>query len=202
MLTSLVDRIQNLPAVGVYVVVGLLVFAEDAIFVGFVIPGETAAVLGGVIASRGHVHIAAVLAIVVSAAVLGDQVGYSVGHRFGPTVLGSRLLRGRRRQLDNAQDLLARRGGFAVFAGRFIAFFRAVMPALAGMSTMRRRKFLVWNAAGGLVWGVAYALLGYLAGNSYARVERVFGRWVAVVLAVAVLALLVGWLIRRRRAER
>jgi len=201
-LTSLVDRVQQLPAGWVYAVVGLLVFAEDAIFIGFVIPGETAAVLGGVIASRGHVDVVAIAVIVVAAAILGDQVGYSVGARVGPAVLGSRILRSRRAQLENAQDLLARRGGFAVFAGRFLAFFRAVMPALAGMSTMRRSRFLGWNAAGGLVWGVAYVVLGYLAGNSYQRVEKVFGRGAAVAVAVVVVAVIIAWRLRRRRAER
>lgn len=199
MLTSLVDRIQELPAGWVYGVVGLLVFAEDAIFIGFVIPGETATVLGGVLASRGHVHLAVVIAVVVLAAILGDQVGYTVGQRIGPAVLGSRLLRSRAPQLDRAQDLLARRGGIAVFSGRFIAFFRAVMPALAGMSEMTRVRFLAWNAAGGLVWGVGYVLLGYLAGNSYARVETVLGRGIAVALAVLVVSAVVIWQVRRHR---
>lgn len=199
MLTSLVDRIQQLPAGWVYAVVGLLVFAEDAIFVGFVIPGETAAVLGGVIATRGRVHLTVVLAVVVLAAVVGDQVGYTVGQRIGPAVLRSRLLRSRSSQLASAQDLLARRGGIAVFSGRFIAFFRAVMPALAGMSAMTRARFFCWNAAGGLVWGVGYVLLGYLAGNSYARVEKVLGQWVAVALAVGVVSAVAVWQVRRHR---
>lgn len=202
MLTSLVDRILNLPAGWVYTVVGLLVFIEDALFVGFVIPGETAAVLGGVVASRGHVHVVLVAAIVVVAAIVGDQVGFTVGERFGPRLLDSRFLRGRRPQLAKAQDFLARRGGAAVFGGRFLAFFRAVMPALAGMSGMHRfRRFLPWNAAGGLVWGVGYVLLGYLAGNSYARVEKLLGRGFAVAAAVVVVAVLIGWRIRRHRAE-
>lgn len=199
MLTSLVDRVQQLPAGWVYAVVGLLVFAEDALFVGFVIPGETAAVLGGVIATRGRVHLAVVLVIVVLAAVIGDQVGYTVGQRIGPAVLRGRLLSGRRAQLSGAQDLLARRGGIAVFSGRFIAFFRAVTPALAGMSAMTRSRFFRWNAAGGLVWGVGYVLLGYLAGNSYAHVEKVFGRWVAVAVAVLVVGAVVVWRVRRHR---
>jgi membrane-associated protein len=201
-LTSLVDRVQQLPAGWVYAVVGLLVFAEDAIFVGFVVPGETATVLGGVLASRGHVHLAVVLAVVIVAAITGDQVGFTIGQHLGPAILRSRLLRGRRAQLDRAQDTLARRGGVAVFAGRFIAFFRAVMPALAGMSSMTRPRFLAWNAAGGITWGTAYVLLGYLAGNSYAHVEKVFGRWVAVVVAVAVVAALAVWQVRRHRRER
>ena len=81
------------------------------------------------------------------------------------------MLRSRRERLDRARDFLARRGGTAVFLGRFVAFFRAVMPALAGTAGMRYPKFLAFNAAGGIVWGVGFVLLGYLAGNSYAAVE-------------------------------
>ncbi len=75
----------------------------------------------------------------------------------------------------------------AVFLGRFVAFLRAVMSFLAGTSRMRYRRFLAYNAAGGRVWGVGSVLLGYLAGNSYAAIERTFGRAVALLAAAVVL---------------
>ena len=78
-MTGLLDHLFNLNPVWVYLVVTALVFAEDALFVGFVLPGETAAVLGGVIASRGHVHLTLVIVLVVAAAILGDTVGYELG---------------------------------------------------------------------------------------------------------------------------
>ena len=88
-----------------------------------------------------------------------------------------------------------------MFLGRWVAFFRAVMPALAGTSQMPYRKFLVFNAAGGIAWGVAVVLVGYLAGASYAKVEKSLGRGTAlVVLAVAVTALL-AWRVRRHREQ-
>jgi membrane protein DedA with SNARE-associated domain len=186
----------------VYVLVGSLVFAEDALFVGFVLPGETAAVLGGVVASRGTVSLPGITLVVVVAAIVGDSVGYEVGNRFGPRILQIRLLARHQTRLGQAQDLLARRGGTAVFLGRFVAFFRAVMPALAGISHMRYRRFLPFNAAGGLVWGVGFVLLGYFAGNSYARIEKLVGRTLAIVVAIVVIAALIVWRVRRSRAER
>jgi len=75
-------------------------------------------------------------------------------------------------RIDAARAVLARRGGRAVFLGRFVAFLRAVMPFLAGTSHMRYWRFLAYNAAGGLVWGIGCVLLDYLAGNSYAAIER------------------------------
>jgi len=201
MLSSIVNQILTVSPVLVYVLVGALVFAEDAIFVGFVIPGETAALLGGVDASRGNVNVYAVAAIVVVAAIAGDTVGYEIGKHVGERVLRWKPLQKRKAGLDSAQDLLARRGGAAVFLGRFVAFFRAVMPALAGTSRMPYRRFLRWNALGGLVWGVGYVLLGYLAGNSYAAVAHTVGTTTAVVVAAIVVVGLVAWRIVRHRRQ-
>lgn len=196
---SVVDTILGASPWVVLGVVALVVFAEDALFVGFVLPGETAAVLGGVAAHRGHVALPAVIVVVVVAAIVGDTVGYEVGRHLGPRLLGLRMLDKRRGRLDDAQHFLARRGGSAVLLGRWVAFFRAVMPALAGAARMPYRTFIVWNATGGLLWGTAVVLAGYLAGASYARVEQAIGRDGAVVaLAIALLGVVV-WRVRRHR---
>jgi membrane-associated protein len=200
-MSGVVERLLALHGAVVYVIVGVVVFAEDALFFGFVLPGETAAIIGGVAASQRHVSLVATMVVVVAAAILGDSAGYEVGRHFGPRLLDSRLLRSRRRRLDSARDLLARRGGAAVFLGRFVAFFRAVMPALAGSAPMPYPKFLAYNAAGGIVWGAGCVVLGYLAGNSYRTVEHAVGRGTAVAAAVIVVALVVGWRIRRHRRQ-
>jgi len=199
--TSFLDPLLSAPPWAVLSVVALVVFAEDALFVGFVLPGETAAILGGVAASRAHVSVAAVLVVVVAAAIIGDSVGYELGRKVGPRILALDLMRRRRRRLDAAQAYLARRGGMAVFLGRWTAFLRAVMPALAGSARMPYGRFLAYNAAGGIVWGVAVVLAGFFAGESFTRVEGVLGKASAVVLAVVVVAALVVWRVRRRRSE-
>ncbi|HEV7656264.1 MAG TPA: DedA family protein [Mycobacteriales bacterium] len=201
-MSGLLESVLTAPPALVYLVVAALVFAEDAFFVGFVIPGETAAILGGVAAARGNVGLTGMLVAVILAAVVGDSVGYEVGRSLGPRILRARMLDRHRDRIDGARSLLARRGSAAVFLGRSVAFFRAVMPALAGMAMMPYRRFLIANAAGGIVWGVATVLLGYLAGNSYERVEKTFGRGAAIVLAVVVIALVAAWVVRRRRSER
>jgi membrane-associated protein len=197
---SFINQILSAPSWAVLGLVGLVVFVEDALFVGFVIPGETAAVLGGVAASRGHVPLLAVIPVVILAAILGDSVGYEVGRQVGTRILGLRLMDKRRKRLEDAQGFLARRGGAAVFLGRWVAFFRAVMPALAGTARMPYPMFLAFNAAGGIVWGTVVVLVGYLAGESYAKVEATLGRDAAlVVLAIALIALLI-WQVRKHRA--
>jgi membrane protein DedA with SNARE-associated domain len=196
-MTTLIDRMFAVPGPWAYMIIAALVFAEAALFVGFVLPGETAAVLGGVLAATGRLSLATVLVVVVVAAVAGDSVGYEVGRHFGPRILGARPLRRHAGRLDGARGRLQERGGWAVFLARFTAFLRAVMPALAGASRMPYRSFLAYNAAGALVWGVV--LLGFFAGHSYAAAERALGRTSAVLLAAVVLALAVGVLVRRRR---
>jgi len=199
-MNAIIDQIMNAPTWAVLGLVALVVFVEDALFVGFVIPGETAAILGGVAASLGHAPLAAVILVVIIAAIVGDSVGYEVGRHVGSRILDLRALQRRRKRLDDAQDFLARRGGVAVFLGRWVAFFRAVMPALAGTARMPYPTFLAFNAAGGIVWGIAVVLIGYFAGQSYAKVEGTLGRVAAlVVLGIAVIAMLV-WQIRKHRA--
>jgi membrane-associated protein len=201
-MSGLVDRVLGLPGWLVLLITGLVVFVEDALFVGFVVPGETVALLAGAAAKLGHVSLVGVLVVVVVAAIVGDTVGYEVGRHVGPRILELPILQRRRARLDDARGFLARRGGSAVFLGRWVAFFRAVMPALAGTARMPYGRFLAFNAAGGLAGGVDVVLLGYAAGASYARVEKVVGRDAAfVVLAVVILALVI-WRFRKRAGNR
>lgn len=192
--TPLLDAV---PPPLAYVLIGLLVLAEAALFVGFVLPGETAVLLGGALASTGRLSVVVLGAVVVLAAVVGDSIGYEVGRRFGPRLLEVRLLRRQRPRLDAVGERLRTRGGPTVVLGRFTALLRALTPALCGMSRMPYRRFLAWNAAGGVVWGVAVVLAGYLAGTSYHLVARGLGGVGAALLALFAVLVVVVW--RRTR---
>jgi membrane-associated protein len=198
---AVIDAIQSLPPVLAYLIIAGLVFGEAAAFIGFVLPGETAVVLGGFLASTGHLDLVALCPIVFVSAVVGDSVGYEVGRILGPRVLRVSLVARHSARLERAQRQLRERGGPAVFLGRFTAFFRAVMPGLAGLSRMPYPKFLLWNALGGFGWGVGFCLVGYFAGASYDKVAGVVGRGTAIVVGVIVVGALVWWHIRRRRRE-
>ncbi|GAA2488971.1 DedA family protein [Streptomyces longisporus] len=196
---ALVDWLADLSGPVVYLVVTALVFAEDALFFGFVLPGETAVIVGGVLARRGNVELVWLTLAVVLAAIAGDSVGYEIGRRAGPPLLSRGPLRRRAGRVEKARDLIRRRGPAAVFVGRFVALFRSLVPALAGASNMPYRRFLLYNALGGLVWGVGNALLGYAAGAAYERAETLVGRTVALAFAAIVVVALVVWRIRRHR---
>jgi membrane-associated protein len=202
MLQGVLDAIRSVPPALAYVIIGLLVFGEAAVFVGFVFPGETAVLLGGFLASQGHLDIRTLIVLVVVCAIVGDTVGYEVGKHLGPRVVRMRVFQKRQARIDKAQDMLRRRGGPAVFLGRWTAFFRAVMPGIAGLSRMRYRTFLLWNALGGLVWGVTYSLVGYFAGASYQKIASYLGKGSAIVVALIVIVAVIVWRVRRKKRER
>lgn len=189
-MTHLLERLLNVPQWVVLMVVFLLPAAEAGILLGMFIPGEIALIIGGVAASVGHVSLLWVLVCGILGAIIGDSIGYLVGERWGVQLLHSTL--GRKvpiERLDAARAFIARRGGRAVFIGRFTAALRALVPGLAGMSGVPYRVFLPWNIAGGVVWACASVALGYAAGTSWelaAHYASIFGITVLVLVAVAV----------------
>ena len=198
-MSSLLQQLMHLPAPLVLSVVGALVFGEAAVFLGFVLPGETAVLLAGFLASTGRFSVVLLALVVVVAAIVGDTVGYEVGKRFGPRLMRTRLFLRHEPRLVRARGFLDGRGAPAIFVGRFTAFLRAVTPGLAGLSGMRYRRFLLWNALGGLVWGVGCVVAGYVAGSSYQQMASRLGQGGAAAAAVVVVLALVAWRVGRRR---
>jgi membrane protein DedA with SNARE-associated domain len=201
-LHDLPEHVLSMNPVWMLVVCGLLVFVEDAIFVGFVVPGETAAVVAGVATTIANVPLAAAIVVVVAAAIIGDTVGYTLGKYLFARVRHRGILARHDAQISRAEDFLQRRGGIAVFLGRFTAFFRAMMPALAGAGRMHYPVFLRWNAIGGVIWGTAFVLLGHVAGRSYQTVAKQASTGLAIALAVIIVGAIVVWRVRKERSEK
>jgi membrane-associated protein len=176
MIADALDFILTLSGWPAYSIILALVFAEAALFIGFLLPGETALLFGGVLAAGDHLSLAVLIPAAVLAAVIGDSVGYEVGRRYGARILSSRL--GGRissEAWDRVESFAIRRGGWAVFAGRWTALLRALIPATAGATRMPYRTFLVFNLIGGTTWVVVVTSLGYTAGASVAHVTSVLG---------------------------
>jgi undecaprenyl-diphosphatase len=207
LVSGVTDRILSLPGWLVLVLVFAFPALEASAFVGFVFPGEIAVVLGGVAASRGTVPLWAVIAAAVAGAIIGDSVGYLVGRRWGTHLLHGTI--GRLpvirthldKHLDSARAYVQRRQGSAVFFGRFTAALRVLVPGLAGMSQVHYPTFLAYNVAGGALWGSGFAVLGYLAGASYHRVEHIAGQAGLVLLGLIVAGLIAARLVRHFAAR-
>jgi membrane protein DedA with SNARE-associated domain len=200
MVQKVVDTLLGVPPGVALIIIAALVFSEAALFFGFVLPGETAVVYGGVLADAGKVSVLVVLAIVFVAAVAGDSVGFGVGQKLGPRLVRAPVLRNHPDHLEGAQAYLRRRGGRAVVMGRWTAFLRAVMPALAGASRMPYRRFLVFNVIGGVMWGTACVLLGFFAAHSIGTITHALGVTSAVIVVLIAAGLAWAWHRRTRDA--
>ncbi|WP_377271732.1 DedA family protein [Peterkaempfera sp. SMS 1(5)a] len=193
------DWLNDLGGAPAYGAVALLVFCEVAVPFGFLLPGETSVVLGGVLAQRDRTSIALVAAVAVGAAVIGDSTAYLIGRLTADRIRTTRPAGRGAQRLRRAGELMDRHGAAAVFFGRFIPFVRSAMPLLAGSSRMPYARFLLFDALAALLWGTGSALLGYAAGAAWNRVAHALGGSLLALAAVAAVALLAVRMRRRHR---
>lgn len=165
-------------------------------------PGETALVLAAVLASQGKLQIWLVILIAIASAIVGDNLGFLLGRRFGREVLGhpGPLHRHRLEVIAAGDEFFDRHGPKAVFLARWIALVRFAAAWLAGINGMRFRQFFLYNAAGGISWAITYGLVGYFAGSAAANAISSFGVYAFIALALVFVAFV--WLrLRRRRSS-
>lgn len=172
---------------------------------GVPFPGETGLLASAVYAGTGHaLNIVLVIAAASAGAIIGDNIGYLVG-RYGGYPLALRILRLfhiKETALHAAQDYFARHGDKTVFIGRFFALLRATVALMAGVTHMPWRRFLVWNALGGITWATIYGVLGFILGRNLpllAEVARVIGVGGAILAAVVIVGVIFFWTRQRKR---
>jgi membrane protein DedA with SNARE-associated domain len=177
-----------------YLMVFLIVMAESA---GIPLPGETSLLVAGAFAATGGLWLPGVIAAAALGAILGDTGGYWVGRTSGLRLLRKhgRLLRFDEQKLARAEEFFSRHGEKTVFLGRFVPVGRIFSAVLAGIGHMRYRRFLLWNAAGGVVWATLMGTLGYLFGRQLPLIERLVSQFgIGLLLAlVALVALRFAW---------
>jgi membrane-associated protein len=161
---------QTLLERGGLLVLALMVFAESGLLIGFFLPGDSLLFIAGFIASgtggSALPPIAVVVAVVVVAAITGDQVGYAIGCRVGPSL----ARRPKTRWFDpvnvaRTESFFERHGPKTIVLARFVPIVRTFAPIVAGVGSMRYRTFVAYNVVGGLLWGVGVTLAGYYLGD-------------------------------------
>lgn len=185
------------PDVG-YAAVFLLIAIET---MGIPVPGETALVAGALLAANGHLDIVVLCCLASLAAILGDNVGFTIGRTGGRRLFlrSGPFLRQRVALLDKGEPFFARHGPKAVFLGRWVGTLRIASAWLAGMNRMNWPTFLMWNALGGICWAFSVGLAAYYAGEAAEHVLKVAGLAAAIAFVAGLVALLV-W--RHRRSAR
>jgi membrane protein DedA with SNARE-associated domain len=162
---------------------------------GIPLPGETALIAFGVLASQGHYSIVAVIALAATGAIVGDNLGYWLLGRLGGRALFRRwgwLERYSERVIPRVERIMRRHGGKTVFFGRFIAVLRVGAGPVAGLAHMPWWRFLFWNATGGIVWATSVGLAAYYGGQAVADGIEKYGLYAFGAIAVMLVG---GWFV-------
>jgi membrane protein DedA with SNARE-associated domain len=172
---------------------------------GVPVPGETILLIAGYFASTGEFHLGLVMLIAATGAVIGDNIGFAIGHHFGRNVL---LRVGRfffltPKRFEQMENYFERHGNKTILVARFITGLRVFAALLAGASRkMPWRVFFVYNVAGAVLWSVAITTLGYLFGQSLPLLIKWVGRSGTILLIMAVVIAVVAWRVQKHRKEK
>lgn len=172
---------------GGYVAIGLTIFAESGLLIGFFLPGDTLLFGAGILAAQGTFHLPLLITVIIVAAILGDNVGYSIGRRFGRQLF--RRKDGaifKQEYLQQAEAFYEKHGGKTVILARFVPIVRTFAPVVAGISHMPRSTFVLYNVIGGLLWGVTLPLIGYYIGSKIPGIERFVEPVILIVVVLSV----------------
>jgi membrane protein DedA with SNARE-associated domain len=185
-----------------YLAVGGFVFLEDF---GIPVPGETILIAAAVYAGAGRLNIFGVALVAVLAAIIGDNIGYAVGHFGGRTLVlrFGKYVHLTSERLDKAERFFDRYGGVVVAGARFVEGLRQANGIIAGTIRMHWLKFLAFNALGAVLWVGVWASIGYLAGGHitviYDTITR-YSLYFLIGLVIVVASLIIRAVVRRRRA--
>lgn len=199
LLQSLLEDVANTLGEWTYLLVGVFAFAETGAFVGLVIPGETAMIIGGAVAGQGAIDVYILIAIAWFAAWAGDSVSYLIGRRLGRGFVlrhGPRFGIDRER-FEQIEDYFSRHGGKTIFVGRFIGVVRALAPFIAGSSGMRYGAFVPYSILGTGIWSSSNILIGYVFSRSISTAAEYAER--GALLLAALIVVTVGSVLLYRR---
>jgi membrane-associated protein len=206
---GLLDFIDPKHLIDTFGPIGLfaIVFVESGLLPA-PLPGDSLLFVAGLFSSTartsGDPHLNLLLVVIGAfvAAVLGAQVGYWIGSRYGTRLFKPDARLFKTEYLERSQDFFDRRGAGAVVLGRFIPFVRTIIPMLAGASRMQKRAYTIANVIGAAIWAVGVTLLGYFLGKSIgpSNVDKYLLPIVGVIILLSLIPPLIEWR-RHRKAQ-
>ena len=164
-----------------------VIFAECGLLIGFFLPGDSLLFTAGLLASQGELNFPLIVVGCMISAILGDQVGYTIGHKAGPRLLARERWFTQRKHVIRAERFFSRRGGQAVLVARFVPIVRTFVPVMAGIVRMPYRKFVGWNVAGGILWGGGVTTAGYILGETVPSIDRYLLPIIAVIVLLSII---------------
>lgn len=183
--------IEHIIQSGGILIVSIIVFAESGLLIGFFLPGDTLLFGAGLAASQGELSLPLLIISVVTAAIVGDNVGYSIGRRMGPRLFTKKDgILFRQEYIELADKFYKKHGGKTIIVARFTPIVRTFAPVIAGATKMPRQKFMVYNVVGGILWGAGMPLLGYFVGNRIPGLDKYIE---IVILGVVALSILLAF---------
>jgi membrane-associated protein len=148
------------------IIIGIIIFAESGLLIGFFLPGDTLLFTAGFFAAQGHLPLAGVLAVIFLTAVIGDNVGYTIGKRLGPKLFKKKNgLIFRQEYVARAEAFYEKHGGKTIILARFVPVVRTFAPMVAGVGKMPRKRFALFNIVGAGIWTGSVVMLGYWLGS-------------------------------------
>lgn len=185
----------------VYALLFLIIFVETGVVVMPFLPGDSLLFVVGALCGLGLMNLPLVLALLIAAAILGNQSNYTIGRMIGPRVFhweNSRFFN--RNAFNQAHAFYEKYGGITIVAARFMPFLRTFAPFVAGVAQMTRRKFTFYDVVGGVLWVGGVTFAGYLFGNIPWVKENLDKIIWAAIFGPGLIVLFGAWRARRRRA--
>jgi membrane-associated protein len=179
-----------------------IVFAETGLLIGFFLPGDSLLFTAGVLAGQGKLDVALVAAACFIGAFVGSEVGYMIGKHLGPRLFSrteSRIFK--QEYVDRTKEFFERHGPKTIVMARFVPIVRTFTPVMAGVGSMPRRIYTIYNLVGALLWGVGLSVLGWALGDAIGDdIDTYILPLIAVVIVVSFLPVLFEWRKARNRA--
>ncbi len=196
---NLIDLIKSLGYIGA----SLIVFTESGLFFGFFLPGDSLLFTAGLLASQGFFNIYLLIVSLLTAAILGDIVGYWFGKKLGDSLLDREdTFFLRKSHLAKAQLFYEKYGPKAVVLGRFIPVVRTFVPILAGVARMKYSRFMKFNILGAIFWVVGLTVAGYLLGRSIVDIDKYILPIVLFIIAFSFSPLLLEYVTHKRKTRK
>ena len=178
----------------------LIIFAETGLLIGFFLPGDSLLFTAGILANQGKLNLAVILIGCFVAAVVGDQLGFTIGQKTGPALLrrpDSRLFK--REYIDRTEDFFDQHGAKTIVLARFVPVVRTFAPILAGVAEMKYSVFFRFNIIGAAIWAIGVTTAGYILGNTVPSIDRYLLPIIALIVLGSLIPPFLEW--RKHKKE-